>query len=78
LVGSVVVEVSDVLVEDRCGVALVVDQDAVGALSSDAAHESLGGAVRSRCAGWSLHGVDAFAGKHGVEGGGEIRVAVSD
>jgi hypothetical protein len=35
LVRSVIVEVSGVLVDDRCGVRFVVDQDPVGALSSE-------------------------------------------
>jgi hypothetical protein len=48
LVWPVVIEVLEVLVEDGCGVVLVVDQDTVGGLGSDAAYESLGVAVRPR------------------------------
>ena len=48
LVWPVVIEMPKVLVEDRGGVALVVDQDPVGALCPDAVHESLGVTVRSR------------------------------
>jgi hypothetical protein len=40
LVGPVVVEAPEILVKDGLGVALVVDQDAVG-FGSDAADESL-------------------------------------
>jgi hypothetical protein len=74
----VVVEMSKVLVEHCAGVALVVDQNPVGALCLDAAHESLGVAVRSRCAGWNLHDVDVFAGEHRVERRGELGVSVTD
>ena len=49
LVRSVIVEVPGVLVEDGRGVALVVDQDSVGALGPDAADEPFGVAVRSGC-----------------------------
>jgi hypothetical protein len=50
LVWTVPIEVPFVLVaEHRAGVALVVDQDAVGALGQDATHEPLGVCVRRVC-----------------------------
>ena len=78
LVWPVIIEMPEVLVKDCCGVALVVDQNTVGSLGSDAAYKSLGVAVRSGCAGRCFHGVDAFAGEHGVERRGELGVAVPD
>ena len=49
LAWSVVVEVSGVLVEDGRGVALVVDEDSVGAFGSDAADEPFVVAVGAWC-----------------------------
>ena len=72
LVWAVVVEMLKVLVEDRGGVAFVVDQDPVGALCPDAAHESFRVAVCSGGAWRDFHDVDAFAGEHRVERGGEF------
>jgi uncharacterized protein GlcG (DUF336 family) len=46
LVRAVVVEVPGELVQDGGGVALVVDQEPVGALGSGAADEPFGVAVR--------------------------------
>jgi hypothetical protein len=51
LVRSVVIEMPNVLVKDCGGVPLVVDQNTVSALCADAAHKSLGVAVRSWCRG---------------------------
>jgi hypothetical protein len=45
LVWPMVVEMTHVLVEDGEGVSLVVNQQPVGALFADAAHEPLGIAV---------------------------------
>jgi hypothetical protein len=42
LVGPVAVEVSRIVVEDLLGVAAVEDQQSVGALLADGAHELLG------------------------------------
>jgi hypothetical protein len=47
LVWAVVIEMSGELVDHRDGVVFVVDEHSVGALGSDAAHESLGVAVGS-------------------------------
>jgi hypothetical protein len=54
LVWAVVIEVLGVLVEDGKGVALVVDQQPVGALVADAANEPFGVAVRSGCPGGTV------------------------
>ena len=63
LVRSMAIEMLTVLAEHCGGVTFAVDQNPVGALCPDAAHESLGVAIGSRGAWWGLHGVDAFAGK---------------
>ena len=47
-------------------VALVVDQDAVGALGSDAADEPLDVAVRPGRARWNLHDLDVVADRKSV------------
>jgi hypothetical protein len=59
-------------------VLLVIDQQPVGALSSNAADEPLGIRVCPRRAWWGLDHVDAFGGEHGVEGPGELGVPVPD
>lgn len=46
LVGSMVIEVPGVTVEHRDGMSLPVDQDPVGALLADRAHESFSVSVR--------------------------------
>jgi hypothetical protein len=48
LVGAMTVVMLGVFRQDPGGVAVVVDQDAVGALGADRAHEPLGITVRSR------------------------------
>jgi hypothetical protein len=53
MMGPVVVEVSGVPVDDCRSVALVVDEDSVGALGPDAADEPFGVAVGS----WCLRGI---------------------
>jgi hypothetical protein len=78
LVRPVVVEMALVLVEDGAGVSFVVDQEPVGALGADAADESLGVAIRLRGLGRDLDHVESFGGEDGVEGVGELGVAVAD
>jgi hypothetical protein len=73
-----VVEVALVLGHDRDCVALVDDEDPVEEFAADAAHESLGDGVRPWRPEWSLDHLDSGAGEHGVEVGGELRVAVAD
>jgi hypothetical protein len=65
-------------VKNNSGVSLVVDQQPVGALGADAAHEPFRIAVRLRNTGRDLHNVDAFGGEDGVESGGELAVPVAD
>ena len=64
--------------QDPCGMALVDDQDAVEEFAADGADEAFGDRVRPRrshrCS--DDRGVDG--GEHGVEGGGELAVAVAD
>jgi hypothetical protein len=74
----VVIEMAHILVNDGAGVSLVVDQQSVGALLANAANEPLGIAVRSRRLGRDLDHIDAFGGEDGIEGGGELGVAVAD
>ncbi len=69
LVRPVGVVVLGVLGEHRHGVPFAVEQQPVGALGADAAHEPLRVAVRPRRAGWDLEDVDAFGAEHGVERG---------
>jgi hypothetical protein len=78
LVRAVIVEVPGELVQDRDGVAFVVDQHPVGALRSDTAYEPLGVTVRSRRPRRNLHHVDALGGEHGVERCGVFRVSIAD
>ena len=70
LMRAVVIEMAHVPVKNNSGVSLVVDQQPVGALGADAAHEPFRIAVRLRHTGRDLHNVDAFGGEDGVESGG--------
>jgi hypothetical protein len=76
LVRTVVVEVPSKLAQDGHGVALVVDQEPVGALDADAAHEPFGVAVHPRRPGRDLDHLHALGGEHRIEGAGELRVPV--
>jgi hypothetical protein len=62
----------------RAGVTLAVDEYSVGALGTDAPNEPFRVAVRPRRLWGSPDHVDAFGGKHRVEGTGELRVSVAD
>ena len=77
-VGPLVVVVLEVLAQDALEVALVADQEPVEALGADGADEALGVGVRDGRADRRLDDADPFAREHGVEGGGELAVAVSD
>lgn len=87
VVGSTLVEslmrpmrvvVLRILGQDPDGVAFVVDQDTVGALAADGAHEPLGITVRSGSSRWCGDDRDVLAPEHGVEAGGELGVSVAD
>jgi hypothetical protein len=67
-----------VLAKHGCGMPLVGDEDAVEELASDAADEAFGDRVGPRCPHWCLDDADVDGGEHGVDGGGELGVAVSD
>ena len=67
-----------VLAQHCSGMALVGDQDAVEEFASDAADEAFGDRVGSRCPHRCLDDADPERGEHGVEGCGELGVAVPD
>jgi hypothetical protein len=53
-------------------------EDAVEELAADAADEAFGDGVGPRCPHGCLDDADVDGGEHGVEGGGELGVAVPD
>ena len=57
---------------------LVDDQKTVEEFAADGADEAFGDRVRPRCAHRRLDDLDVDGGEHGVEGGGELAVAVAD
>src|SRR3954452_6391527 len=67
-----------VLAEHGGGVALVDDQDAVEEFSADRADEAFGDRVGPRCLPRRFDDRDVDGGEDGVEGGGELGVAVAD
>jgi hypothetical protein len=69
LMWTVSVEVRRVLVEDRAGVTLVVDQDSVRTLLPDAADEPFRATVRPRSSWRGLDHVDTFCGGHRIAPG---------
>ena len=77
-VRPVIVVMVLVLAKHGCGMPLVGDEDAVEELASDAADEAFGDGVGPRCPHWCLDDADVDGGDHGVEGGGELGVAVPD
>ena len=74
----VFVEVALILAEYISGVSLVDDQDAVEQFAADGSDEALGDRVRPRRLRWRLDDPDIDRGEHGIEGGGELGVAVAD
>lgn len=78
LVGSMIVVVPRVLRQDPGCVVVVVDQDSIGVLSADGAHESFGITIGSWGSRRRLDDGDVFAGEHPVEGRGELGVSVTD
>ena len=75
---AVVVVVPLVLPKHGRGVALVDDQEAVEEFSTDRADEAFGDRVGARCLHRRLDDLDVDGGEDGVEGGGELGVAVAD
>jgi len=70
--------VLDELLQDAAQVAWAGDEHAVGALVAYGAHEALRVRVHPRGLWRGLDDLDADRTKHGVEGVGELRVAVPD
>ena len=58
--------------------SLVDDQEAVEEFAAEGADEAFGDRVRPRCPHWRLDDPDVDRGEDGVEGGGELGVAVAD
>ena len=75
---AVVVVVPLVLPKHGRGVALVDDQEAVEEFAADRADEAFGDRVRPWCSHRRLDDPDVDGGEDGVEGGGELGVAVAD
>jgi hypothetical protein len=71
------VVVRGVLAEDGCQVPLAGDRHAVGALPPDGAHPRFRERVRPRRLRRRPDHRDTGRGEYGVEGGGELRVAVA-
>jgi hypothetical protein len=61
-----------------CGVSLVEDQETVEEFAADRPDEALGDRVRPRRAHRCLDDPDVDGGEDGVEGDGELGVAVAD
>ena len=66
------------LPEHGRGVLLVDDQDPVEEFAADGADEAFGDGVGLRCPHRCLDDADVDGGEHGVEGGGELGVAVPE
>ena len=74
----VIVVVALELAQYGCGVSLVDDQDAVEEFAADGADEAFGDGVGPRRPHRCLDDPDVDGGEDGVEGGGELGVAVPD
>ena len=77
-VGSVGVEVLDILPQDDVEVAWSGDQDVVEAFPSQCPDEPFRDRVCSRCLDRGADDPDVGTGEHGVERGGEFAVSVAD
>lgn len=78
LVGPMSVVMPRVFGQGPGCVVLVVDQDAVGALATDGAHEPFGVTVRPRGPRWRFDDRDVLAVKYCIEAGRKLGVAVSE
>ena len=67
-----------VLAQRGCGVSLVDDQKTVEEFAADGADEAFRDGVCPRRAHRRLEDLDVDGGERGVEGGGELAVAVAD
>ena len=74
----VFVEMALITAKYNGGVSLVDDQDAVEQFAADRSDEALGDRVRPRRPHRRLDDPDIDRGEHGIEGGGELGVAVAD
>jgi hypothetical protein len=66
------------LAKHGCGVSLVDDQKTVEEFAADGADEAFRDGVCPRRPHRRLEDLDVDGGEHGVEGGGELAVAVAD
>jgi hypothetical protein len=73
-----IVVVPRVLRQDPGCVMAVVDQDSIGALSADGAHEPFGITIGSWGSRRCLDDCDVLAGEYSVECRGELGVSVTD
>ena len=74
----VIVVVALEVAQHGCSVSSVDDQETVEQFAADGADESFGDRVRPWRAHRRLDDLDVDGGEHGVEGGGELGVAVAD
>ena len=75
---TVVVVMALVLAQHGCGVSLVDDQEAIEEFALDAADEAFGDRIGTRCAHGCPDDADVDCGEDGVEGSGELGVAIAD
>ena len=54
------------------------DQQVIEAFAAQRADEAFGDRIGPRCSNWGADDADVGAGEDGVEGGGELRIAVAD
>jgi hypothetical protein len=66
------------LTQYGCGVSLVDDREPVEEFVADGLDEALGDRVGPRCPHWCADDLDIDGDEYGVEGGGELGVAVAD
>jgi len=78
LVGPMSVVMPRVFGQGSGCVVLVVDQDTVGALGANGAHEPFGVTVRPRRPRWRFDDRDLLAVKYGIEAGRKLGIAVSE
>jgi len=77
-VRTMIIVVALELAQHGCGVSLVDDEKAVEEFAADGADEAFRDGVCARCAHRRLEDLDVDSGEHGVEGSGELAVAVAD